>query len=90
MNGMEIMLKAIGLDPAVLQKNMEGMISGTVDAIAGRFDALQADLVSINEKLDRIETALETLPSEEVLRRLNGETPRFITHEEFISLDKLT
>jgi hypothetical protein len=67
MRGMENILKAIGLDPAELQRNMEGMISGTVDVIAKRFDAFEVQLVEINQKLDRIEERLETVPTNQLL-----------------------
>jgi hypothetical protein len=67
MNGLEIMLKSMGIDT---EKIKELLNPEVIRGIIGKVEALDSRLANIEQSLIRVETKLETLPTEVAFKYL--------------------
>ena len=66
MNGMQMMLKSMGVEPEKIQ----AQLTQAKDAIEAKVTSVDEKLSLILEKLTRIETKLQTMPDSEVMKLL--------------------
>lgn len=95
MNGMQMMLKSMGVDPAILQEQL----TAAKDAIESKVLSIDEKLLeivriqsqheifltAIGAALVRIEMHLKTLPQSEAQKLLDANTPSSQELEEFFS-----
>lgn len=81
MGGMELMaanvLKALGIDPDALKTEFEGRVKQFEQNIS----ALNASLAQINERLSRIENALNIPPQPQQENTANGREQHLINNQ---------